>query len=107
NRRLSYSMLQTITLKSNWPHDFGSRMKSYIADRLADIKSLIAENDSEIPGTYWIELDELTKVNIDLFVRDVRLLLKDEGILDEDALRLLWSIRCRDNPAHSECNRPE
>lgn len=105
--RLYYGMLQTITKADQWPADFGDKMRSYLVGRLKDINKLVSDAEAEIPSKYWIKLDDKTKAELDSFTRDVRIALRKEDKVDSKAMALLWSIRCKENKAASECTTPE
>jgi hypothetical protein len=107
DHRMYYGMLQTITKKAEFPEDFGQKMRSYVISRLKDINKLVADAEAEIPSKYWIKTSDQTKAELIKLSRDVRLALKAEGTMDPKALRLLWKIRCSDNPTASECATPE
>lgn len=104
---LYYGMLQTITKKDQWPEDFGNRMRNYVVSRLNYINNMVADATKEIPAKYWIKTTDQTKAELKKFSRDIRLALKEEGLMDPKALKLLWKIRCSENPSDSECATPE
>lgn len=105
--RMYYGMLQTITKKDQWPADFGEKMRTYMVGRLKDINKLVADAEAEIPSKYWIKLDDTTKQDMDKFTRDVRLALRKDEKMDSKAMKMLWSIRCKEFPSASECTTPE
>lgn len=105
--RMFYGMLQTITKRDLWPADFGEKMRTYMVGRLKDINKLVSDAEAEIPAKYWIKLDDKTRQDFDKFSRDIRLALRDEGKMDAKAMRLLWSIRCKEVSSASECTTPE
>ena len=105
--RLYYGMLQTVIKKDAFPADFGLNMRNYVVGRLKDINKLVADAEKEIPAKYWIKTDEATQKELVKFSREIRLALKEEGKMDPKALKLLWKIRCSENPAASECSTPE
>lgn len=105
--RLYYGMLQTVTKKDAFPADFGQKMRTYVLGRLNDINKLVADAEQEIPAKYWIKTDDKTKQELVKFSREIRLALKEEGKMDPKALKLLWKVRCSENPSDSECSTPE
>lgn len=105
--QLYYGMLQTITKKDNFPADFGNKMRKYVVGRLKAINKLVADAEKEIPAKYWIKTSDETKKELVKFSREIRLALKEEGKMDAKALKLLWKIRCSENPSASECATPE
>lgn len=105
--RLYYGMLQTITRKDSWPEDFGIKMRKYVLSRLKDIDKLVADAEAEIPSKYWIKTGEKTREELIKLSKDVRVALKQEEVMDPRALKLLWKIRCSENPSAGECTSPE
>lgn len=105
--RLYYGMLQTVARKDEFPDDFGHKMRKYIFTRLNDIDKLVKDAEREIPSSYWIDVDQFTKDDIDHFSKRVRLALKEEKVNHPTALKLLWKIRCRLDRSRGECVRPE
>jgi len=82
-------------------------MRKYIVGRLKAISKLVADAEKEIPAKYWIKTSDDTRAEFKKLSRDVRLALKAEGKMDPKALKLLWKIRCSENPGASECTTPE
>lgn len=106
--RLYYGMLQTIARKSEFPADFGHKMRQYMyKERLRAIDKLVRDAEKEIPAKYWINVDQFTKDDIDHFSKRVRLALKEDKVNHATALKLLWKIRCRLDRSRGECSRPE
>ncbi|TNC79880.1 MAG: hypothetical protein C9356_17125 [Oleiphilus sp.] len=107
DHRMYYGMLQTVVKKDNFDPDFGNKMRNYVVGRLKDIDKLVADAEKEIPAKYWIKTTPETQKEFIKLSRDVRVALKTEGKMDEKALKLLWKIRCSENPGASECATPE
>ena len=107
DEKLLYGMMQLVSHKDRFSENFGQQMREYILSRLADIHKLARDSKAEIPAHYWIKTSEKTKAAFDKFKLDIRLALRDEGIHDPKALKLLWKIRCSEDPTRSECTTPE
>ena len=107
DEKLLYGMMQMITNKDNFPADFGQKMREYILGRVPDIHRMVKDAEAEIPAKYWIRTDEKTKAELHKMGRDIRLALKDEGVLTPKALTMLWKIRCATEPTNAECGTPE
>ena len=105
--RMYYGMLQTVIKKDAFPEDFGIRMRSYVVNRLKDIDKLVRDAEKEIPAKYWIKTSPETQQEFVKLSREVRLALKAENMMDPKALKLLWKIRCAEDPSASECTTPE
>ncbi len=105
--RMYYGMLQTVVRKDNFDADFGNNMRNYVVGRLKAIDKLVKDAEEEIPGKYWIKTTPETEAEFVKLSREVRLALKAEGDMDPKALKLLWKIRCSEDPSASECATPE
>jgi hypothetical protein len=106
DEKLLYGMMQLVSHKDRFSSDFGQQMREYILSRLSDIHKLASDSKEEIPSHYWIKTSEKTKAALDSFKFDIRLALKEEGIHEPKALKLLWKIRCSEDPTRSECAKP-
>ncbi|MFT5716167.1 MAG: hypothetical protein ACI9T7_000340 [Oleiphilaceae bacterium] len=103
DEKLLYGMMQLVSHKDRFADNFGQQMREYILSRLGDIHKLASDSKAEIPSHYWIKTSKKTKVALEKFKLDIRLALKDEGIHEPKALKLLWKIRCSEDPTRSEC----
>jgi hypothetical protein len=107
DEKLFYGMMQLVSHRDRFSEDFGQIMREYFLSRLADIHKLAQDAKADIPARYWIKTDNKTKQAFDDFKRNIRLAMKDEGVHHPKALKLLWKIRCSENPTHAECASPE
>jgi len=107
NHKLYYGLMQMISNKNQFSPDFGQKMRSYILTRMKDIHKLVDDAEAEIPAKYWITASKETKTELEGFTKQIRVALKEDGVNHPKALKLLWKIRCAEDPARSECNAPE
>lgn len=107
DEKLLYGMMQAVSHKDRFPADFGQKMREYILSRIPDIHKMVKDAEAEIPAKYWIKTTPETKAAIEKFKKDIRLSLRDEGVLDKKALKLLWKIRCSVDGGRGECASPE
>ncbi|MDX1452025.1 MAG: putative solute-binding protein [Oleiphilaceae bacterium] len=107
DEKLFYGMMQLIAHRDRFDDDFGQNMREYFLTRLADIHKLAKDARDEIPARYWIKTDEKTKAAFDNVKRDIRIAMRDEGLYDSKALKMLWKIRCSEDPTRAECTAPE
>ena len=107
DEKLLYGMMQLIVHRDRFDADFGQKMREYILSRIPDINKMVEDAEAEIPAKYWIKTDEKTKEEITKFKREIRMALKAEGVHDAKALKMLWKIRCTNDPSNSECGTPE
>ena len=104
---LLYGMMQMISHKDRFKADFGQNMREYILSRIKDIHKLVKDAEAEIPAKYWIKTSEKTKKDLAKFQKEIRLALREEGVLEPKALKLLWKIRCSEDASRAECVSPE
>ena len=107
DEKLLYGMMQLVSHKDRFDDEFGQKMREYILSRLTDIHKLTRDSKAEIPSRYWIKTNEETKIEFNKFKKNIRLALRNEGVHHPKALRLLWKIRCSEDPTRSECTIPE
>jgi len=105
--RLFYGMLQTVINTAKFTPDFGNKMRDYMVSRLAEIHKMVKDAENEIPSKYWIKTGDKERSELDKFSQKIRLTLKEKAIFDPKALRLLWKIRCSEDPSRAECGTPE
>jgi hypothetical protein len=60
-----------------------------------------------IPGEFWMKDTKADVQKMDQLALDVRLKLREEGYYDPAMLRLQRKIRCKFEPARSECTNPK
>ena len=107
DEKLFYGMMQLVSHKDRFSDDFGQNVRDYILSRVDDVHKLQNDSKAEIPSHYWIKTNEDTKNAFKKFKQDIRLALRDEGVHHPKALRLLWKIRCSEDPTNPECLTPE
>lgn len=107
DEKLLYGMMQLVSHRDQFDENFGQKMREYFLSRLQDIHKLASDARSEIPSRYWIKTSDETKATFEKFKQEIRLALKKDGEHHPKALRLLWKVRCSENPEHSECLTPE
>lgn len=105
--RLFYGMLQTIIRKDAFDADFGNKMRKYVLSRLTQIHKMVKDAEEEIPSKYWIKTTTESQADLANISRDIRVALKEESTFHPKALRLLWKIRCAQDPSRAECSTPE
>lgn len=107
DEKLLYGMMQLVSHRDRFSDEFGQTMREYILSRLNDIHKLAHDAKAEIPAHYWIKTTDKTRAELDKFKREIRLAMREEGVHHPKALKLLWKIRCSEDPSHSECAQSE
>lgn len=107
DEKLLYAMMQLVSHRDRFEPDFGQKMREYLLTRLNSIHKLARDAKAEIPSRYWIRTTQKTKDAFDSFKREIRLAMREAGVHHPKALKLLWKIRCSEQPTHPECTSPE
>jgi len=105
--RLFYGMIQAIARKSQFPDEFGHKVRKYMVGRLGNIINLIKVAEQAIPHKYWIKTSQKSKDDLEHLYKDVRLTLKTQNKFNAKALSMLWKIRCHSSPNRDECMLPQ
>jgi len=105
--RLFYGMIQAIVRKSDFPDDFGTKVRRYIVNKVDTITDIINKAEKTIPHKYWIKANQQTEGELAELYKDIRLRLKVNKQFDARALSLLFKIRCLTSPEREECVSPK
>lgn len=103
DEKIIYGMMQMISHKDRFGPEFGQQMREYILSRLPDINKMVEDAENEIPAKHWIRTTPEQKAEINSFIKKVRDELLNDGIHHPKALKLLKSIRCKNDPTRGEC----
>ncbi len=104
--RLFYGMIQAISRKSQFTDEFGTNMRRYMYNKLANTINMIEQAERSIPEKYWIKTSQKSKDDLEDLYKNIRLTLKVNNKFDSRALTLLWKIRCQSSPEREECVEP-
>lgn len=101
---LMMSTTQIVARMYGLPEGFGQFSREYSASKLKEIIEELQALESSIPKRYWIEMevDEVEKTHE--ILRQLRISLRDDGVLDGKMLTLMRKIRCSANPEKEECS---
>tara|TARA_R110002074_G_scaffold92801_1_gene202743 strand:- start:6272 stop:7291 length:1020 start_codon:yes stop_codon:yes gene_type:complete len=102
-----YAVMQMVVNTQKVPPSFASKMRQHALTRFDELENTVKQARSEIPQKYWITLDSKTLEEYEVLSKKIRLTLRDEKAFDPKAISLLWKIRCKFNPAHTECASAE
>ncbi|MFD2231916.1 putative solute-binding protein [Alkalimarinus sediminis] len=100
---LAQMNFQIIARIDRFPEGYGQKVRDYSATRFEEAYKLVEAAEAEIKPEYWMkptaeQLDGYAKM-----LQEVRISLRDEGVYDAKALRLMRKVRCKKNPTNSEC----
>ncbi len=94
---------QMIVRKSQFDDGFGQHAREFFFDRFDQAIEDIRVAESDIPSGYWIKPTAKDASGFDNTLKNVRISLKEQGIYDPRALNLMLKVRCKSEPARSEC----
>lgn len=103
DQKTLYGMMQLVAHKDRFPEGYGLKTREYILSRLPDINDMVKNAEEAIPEKHWIRTTPEQKAAIIEFVGKVRAELAKDGVHHPKALKLLKSIRCKNDPTRSEC----
>ncbi len=95
---------QVIVRPDRFPEGYGQKVRDYSATRYEEAYKLVEEAEAEVKQDYWVKLSEENLESYSKMLQEVRISLRDEGVYDAKALRLMRKVRCKKNPTNSECS---
>ncbi len=101
--KLAQFSFQTVIHSDRFPAEFGQQMRDFSATRYDEAYEIIATAESEINPEFWTHPTAKDAENYAAMFRNVRISLRDEGVYDAKALKLMRKVRCKKNPSHAEC----
>lgn len=102
-RPLLQATLQVLIRREKFPADFGQNARQAYADMLDRAFQTIESVEADIAKEYWITMSDKASADMDTLFRESRIKLRDEGVYDAKALRLMRKVRCKRNPSNAEC----
>ncbi len=102
-----YAVMQMVVNTQKVPEGFAANMRQHALSRFDELENTVKQAKSEIPENYWVRLDPASLEEYENLSKQIRLDLRDEKAFDPKAISLLWKIRCKFNPSHTECASSE
>ncbi len=100
---LLHTSLQVIIRHDGFPEGYGQKLREYSLSKLDSMIEVVKAAESEIPEKYWIKIAETDKNQYNEYMRESRLSLRDQGLYEPKALRLMRKVRCKHVPSDGEC----
>lgn len=100
---LAYLDFQLVLKKSEFGSEYAQKSRTYIASKFDNVIESIERETAAIDAKYWLDLSAEDKARYNEMFRQVRVVLRDEGVYDGRMLKLLKKLRCKDNPSAAEC----
>jgi len=100
---LAQMNFQVIAHVDRFPEGYGQKVRDYMASRFDEAYQIVETAEAEIKEEYWVRPSPENMKGYSKMLQEVRISLRDEGIYDAKALRLMRKVRCKKNPANAEC----
>ncbi len=95
---------QAILHKSKFNAEFAQKMREYYHSRHDEFMEIITKAEADIPESAWIRPTAEDAQGFDNMLKDVRIALRDEGLYEPKALKLMLKVRCSVDPSKAECS---
>ncbi|WP_369600779.1 putative solute-binding protein [Hahella sp. SMD15-11] len=105
NYKIAQMNFQIIIRPDRFPEGYGQKVREYAASRYEEAYDIIRKAEAEIKPSEWINPDPEKVAGYDKLLREVRIALRDKGVYDAKALRLMRKVRCKSNPTAAECTQ--
>lgn len=98
--------LQLVGRKDVFPPELAQLIREDFFRRFDEIEELVAKQTGDIPEDVWIDIPAEDKANYQRVMQDARISLRDRDYYDGRMLTLQRKVRCKFEPARSECTNP-
>lgn len=98
--------LQLIGHKDKFPAELAQLIREDFFSRFQEIEEMVAQQTGEVPDNVWIEIPDEDKADYQRVMQDARITLRDKNYYDGGMLALQRKVRCKFEPARSECTNP-
>ncbi|HEX5355564.1 MAG TPA: putative solute-binding protein [Aquabacterium sp.] len=97
---------QLIIDRTRFAPGFAEASRQYWLSHFDEVLARVNKAEAELPASVWMELSAENTPKYAEFLRQTRVELIEQGIYNKQGLKLLKRIRCKINPADSECTMP-
>lgn len=101
---LAQMNFQMVLHKSKFPKDFAQKSRTYAFANFDEAMMHIKKAEEQIPKKYWLTLPEDKSREYQEMFRQIRIELTKQGAYDNRMIKIMFKLRCRDNPNHYECS---
>ena len=106
NYPLAQITMQLIGRKDKFPNEVAQLVREEFFNSYHLIKERLDQEAEKVPDHWWIEIPDSDQREYEIMMQEARLQLREKGYYHPDMLTLQRKIRCKLNPAHSECSNP-
>lgn len=98
--------LQLIGHKDKFSTELAQIIREGFFSRFEEIEENVAKQTGVLPDSVWIEIPDEDKADYQRVMLDARIKLRDRDYYDGSMLTLQRKVRCKFEPARSECTNP-
>ena len=98
--------LQLVGRKDKFPQEVAQLIREDFYSRFQEIEEMVAKQTGDVPESVWIEIPDEDKADYQSVMQDARIKLRDRDYYDGSMLTLQRKVRCKFEPARSECTNP-
>lgn len=95
---------QILIHSDRFPEGYAQQVRNYSAERYDEAYEIVAKAEKEILDDVWMRPSSEDRQGYDKLLQEVRISLRDKGIYDSTALKIMKRIRCKTNGAAAECS---
>jgi len=95
--------MQILIRQAEFPPGYGQKSREYSLNQFDAGVALAKRYESKIPKKLWVLIPEQDKTEYLEVFRQSRLRLREKGIYNAKALKLMRMVRCKKDPQQAEC----
>lgn len=100
---VAYMNFQVILHRHRFPPKAAQMVRDESRKKIDEAYKIIADAETGIPKKYWMYPTPNQVQQYNAMLAKVRLKLRDEGVYDARALKLMRAVRCKVDPTRAEC----
>lgn len=104
---LLHTSMQIVINHERFPEGFGQKMRSHTHSHFDDMLEVVKVAEESIPDRYWVSIPQDRHDEYQAFMRQSRISLRNEGLYDAKALKVMKKVRCKYSPEAGECSTNE
>ncbi len=101
--KIAQMNFQILVRHERFPDDYIQAVREHAHESVDGAYEIIRDAEDTIDEDYWMYPSAQEKAEYDGMLREVRIQLRDEGVFDAKALRVMRGVRCRVDPSRAEC----
>ena len=94
---------QAVVHADRFSREFAQNMREFYQSRFGEFMDIVKQAEAEIPDATWVRPSREDAEGFDKMLKEVRISLKEDGIYDPKALKLMLKVRCHADPTKAEC----